>query len=1333
MFKYFTNLLSLVLLCICSVSSLNISFCQQPAYYVLDLGPAIGISYASEINNSVQIVGNASTTGNGFIWEKKTGVMKLLTGLSDPSANGINDSGQVVGSDDLDGEIVAFLWENGDIDYLESLGGNNSGANAINDSGKIVGFSSTTDSPPEIHAVLWEDGDIDDLGYLGDGGEKGPVARAYGINSAGWVVGESTTDDYPVTYHAFLYTNSMQDLGTLSGPNSAAYDINNLGEIVGSSWTTDDPNSNHAVLWNNGGSPIDLGTLVTGLNTIAFAINDSSDIVGSATVVLGMDPHAFLWEDGEFIDLNDSIGTGTGWVLMEALDINNRGDIVGYGFHNGQVRGFLLYKEPFLTITRPRADVGEDKLWIAGETDTIRWIGGEPGQLVQLEYSVNSSTTFTPITVVPADSDYYIWNKPNSILSTKCSIRIFDIDDNAIADTSDILKIKGYVLTRITNDNYEKFDANIHGWSYDNGTLWPESWWSQFNYFTNDDPYTNDKYPPPFHAIPGSSYIDWPLWVEVFSVDACYTSTFFGLYEYDAVDKWKANTHPHGAECFGFAASSSLAFSFHDDFFSKHPKIKNTDNLYALPISDEIQKTINGYYAHQYGKVTKNNDLISFNKDPRTTLMELKEMLLLDQPDIKNVSIFHGGGHTMVPIKLKRASPGSSIFNLYCYNSSDPGSNENSIIAIDSLNNTWVFYYFSWGPKSHAFYLEIPVSNYLNTPLMEKPNKSLEGFSNIEFFNAPKANIIYTSSKGTKIGCINGVLTNEIVDGIPTYLKNGIPSNPIGYYLPDDSYNIILSNIADTSGRVYLTVFRQDVIYDYTRDSANFSQVDRFRIDDGFSVVSPDIEDKQINLTVAVELTSSERILFINETQLRQNDSLYIRELNQSEFIIKNYGTSKTYDLELNETSTIEREIFKYNFIDFQANSSHTLSPNWNDLDSSTVTIFVDLGNDGTIDDTLVITNQSGNPTTFPLTVIVNNGWNMVSVPGLHPVNQDVTTWWPGKDPVASVYGFSGGYNQVTTVIPGNGYWMKNLDDDTLNTGDEWPSVGIQTVVHNPINGLAGWNLIGGYEQIVPVGSITTNPPGLQDGIVYGYSSGYTTATELMPGYAYWIKLISPGEIILSGTASKNSKSKSIDIKSDWGKIILTDASGKSYTLYSVNSDLNLSSYDMPPLPPDGIFDVRFGSGRFAENLNGVTNTIELRGVVYPVHVRVEDVTLLIQDETGQKLKTILQPGEQISIDELNKLFVSTDMFPVKYSLEQNYPNPFNPITKIKYSISQNNFVNLTIYDILGREVKTLVNEEKPAGSYEVEFDASEIASGVYIYKINAGNFIDSKKMILMK
>jgi hypothetical protein len=98
---------------------------------------------------------------------------------------------------------------------------------------------------------------------------------------------------------------------------------------------------------------------------------------------------------------------------------------------------------------------------------------------------------------------------------------------------------------------------------------------------------------------------------------------------------------------------------------------------------------------------------------------------------------------------------------------------------------------------------------------------------------------------------------------------------------------------------------------------------------------------------------------------------------------------------------------------------------------------------------------------------------------------------------------------------------------------------------------------------------------------------------------------------------------------------------------------------------------------------------------------------------------------------------VENENIPLIYSLAQNYPNPFNPSTKIKYSIPEAAFVTLKLFGVLGNQIATLVNEEQPAGVHEVEFNALKNswfpASGVYIYQLRAGFFVETKKMILLK
>ncbi len=374
-------------------------------------------------------------------------------------------------------------------------------------------------------------------------------------------------------------------------------------------------------------------------------------------------------------------------------------------------------------------------------------------------------------------------------------------------------------------------------------------------------------------------------------------------------------------------------------------------------------------------------------------------------------------------------------------------------------------------------------------------------------------------------------------------------------------------------------------------------------------------------------------------------------------------------------------------------------------------------------------------PTTFQLTVNVNDGWNMVSIPGLLPTNQNVTTWWPGKDPAAGVFKFVTGYQAVTDVVPGTGYWMKNMGAQTYNTGDEWPAGGISFVAHDPIPALSGWNMFAGYEQSVPTSGLTTTPSGLITGNVYKYGTGYTIATQLEPGYGYWVKLTGSGSINIP-SAGPSGPSKIVNNVSTegFGKITISDKTGRNYSLYAVQGEADLSHFDLPPYPPQGMFDVRYSSQRYAERLSSTPQAIELMGVQYPVKVKAEGIGIIVSDETGKEIAR-LKTGEEVSLNTAaQKLMVSENVIPAVYTLEQNYPNPFNPSTVIEFSLPDNAAnVKLSIYNALGEKVTELVNTSLAAGKYTYQWNAGNFATGLYVYELRTDKFVSVKKMMLIK
>lgn len=173
------------------------------------------------------------------------------------------------------------------------------------------------------------------------------------------------------------------------------------------------------------------------------------------------------------------------------------------------------------------------------------------------------------------------------------------------------------------------------------------------------------------------------------------------------------------------------------------------------------------------------------------------------------------------------------------------------------------------------------------------------------------------------------------------------------------------------------------------------------------------------------------------------------------------------------------------------------------------------------------------------------------------------------------------------------------------------------------------------------------------------------------------------------------------------------------YSIYFINSNTGWTAGD------------HFGSNATScyYTTNGGTNWLKEFGVIHSGRITKirfsSSYTGWIGGQYGKIFKTINTGGLTGISNEVNK--------PVTYELFQNYPNPFNPVTNIKYQIPVNGFVSLKIYDIIGREIKTLVNEIKNSGSYNITFDGTEFTSGIYFYRIQSGDFMQVKKMILIK
>jgi hypothetical protein len=240
----------------------------------------------------------------------------------------------------------------------------------------------------------------------------------------------------------------------------------------------------------------------------------------------------------------------------------------------------------------------------------------------------------------------------------------------------------------------------------------------------------------------------------------------------------------------------------------------------------------------------------------------------------------------------------------------------------------------------------------------------------------------------------------------------------------------------------------------------------------------------------------------------------------------------------------------------------------------------------------------------------------------------------------------------------------------------------------------------------------------------------------MTPGDGFWVKLLSACQLNIPEALAKGDGKVAEYFKEDWGRIILTDAAGRSFTLYAVKGEVDLNQYEMPPLPPAGMFDMRFSSGRIAEDLNSAIQTIEMSGIEHPVKVRVENMDIRLQDETGKQINVNVKAGEEITISDatIQKLMVTGELIPAVYALEQNYPNPFNPSTIIEFSLPEDvGNVKLSIYNALGEKVAELVNSSLTAGKYSYQWNAKNVATGMYIYELRTDKFVSIKKMLLLK
>lgn len=362
----------------------------SPHYTVTDLGTLDGGTYSEPyfITHIGLVSGTASVpdgTQHAVLWFRGLNFDIGNPGLGGPNsiAFSTNDWIQAIGEAETStsdpnnedfcgfkalglpssGTCLPFLWHDGVMRPLATLGGHNGAANMVNNQGEVVGIAETAMKDPncaspqvlQFEPVIWKKGQVKKLPTVhGD-----PDGAAFGINDNGQVVGASGdctafsmgTLTYLQALHALLWQKgTATDLGSLGGTGHGmgilAYNLNNHAQVVGFSDIKDDKYF-HAFLWNRETGMKDLGTLSGDVRSVAIGISDHGDVTG-LSLDMDYNPTAFLWHNGVLINLNSLIPAKSPLFLIQACSINSRGEIVGLAVQTstGDLHAFLATPTP---------------------------------------------------------------------------------------------------------------------------------------------------------------------------------------------------------------------------------------------------------------------------------------------------------------------------------------------------------------------------------------------------------------------------------------------------------------------------------------------------------------------------------------------------------------------------------------------------------------------------------------------------------------------------------------------------------------------------------------------------------------------------------------------------------------------------------------------------------------------------------------------------------------------------------------------------------------------------------------------------------------------------
>lgn len=396
-----------------------------------------------------------------------------------------------------------------------------------------------------------------------------------------------------------------------------------------------------------------------------------------------------------------------------------------------------------------------------------------------------------------------------------------------------------------------------------------------------------------------------------------------------------------------------------------------------------------------------------------------------------------------------------------------------------------------------------------------------------------------------------------------------------------------------------------------------------------------------------------------------------------------------------------------------------------------------------TLPETIEYVDENGDP-------VIKKGWNFLSLP-VKPVN---TTWNVMYPNVINkpIFFTPNTYQDDEILREGIGYFMKygnEIDVEFAGTfiSEISTDKGNAPRVYPGDGDFGGWNTIGAVSCPVSIEEIEFEPFGistpdvdytLENGVWrYTPGRGYDEVSELLPGLGYWIKVdadgyykLDPDFLLctndkLGSVASENPR---LSVYNSSTKLVVRDNAQNVTPLYFTNdNNVNVNNFEMPPVPPTGIYDVRFVSNRKLENSKNTV--INLQGVEFPVSLNIINADANYEFTnafTGEVLGTISKGfSSNITVDELpgnaiavNKTETAEEEFGVNV-----YPNPVvSENANINFTIVEDDFTTVSVYDLLGNQVMNVVNGNLTAGNYNETINVSALSSGHYIIRIESGS-----------